>query len=107
MFPPDGYLPAVLFADPTTKYQLTFRGADVPREPRKLPDGFERYDVTRTEAARIIGITMHTLDRWIAQRHIAYLVRPDGTIRLRMSDCYKAAGVVEVDADPSLNPHDG
>jgi len=81
------------------------------REPAKMPDGFERYDVTRTEAARLIGVSVATLDRWVEEKLIGYLRRPDGAVRFRVSDCYRAAGVPipdrSGDSAPALNPQAG
>lgn len=91
--PPDGHIPASAFETGETYNQQYKRRPKAVRQPVELPPNFERYDVIRGDAARIIGISLPTLDRWVDERLIAHLRMPDGRIRFRLSDVYRAAGV--------------
>ena len=102
--PPDGHIPAYGYPDPAP-YEHRF----VPTRPQppmpapQLPENFERYDLTPNQARKIIGIGPRTLDQWVDDRLIGYLRRPDGALRFRLSDCYRAAGV-PLEADSALEP---
>ena len=97
--PPDGHIPAYEYPDPPPEIRGARIKRFVPTRPHppmptaELPPNFERYNVTRTEAARLIGVSIETVDRWVDERLIGYLRRPDGAVRFRLSDCYRAAGV--------------
>jgi hypothetical protein len=73
----------------------------------QLPPNFERYELTPQQARKVIGIGQKTMARWIEDQLIGYLRRPDGEIRFRLSDCYKAAGVPIESPLPEGNPQEG
>ena len=96
--PPDGHIPAYEYPDPEpmgnrTSNRFYPTRPQPPMPAPQLPENFERYDLTPNQARKIIGIGPRTLDQWVDDRLIGYLRRPDGTLRFRLSDCYRAAGV--------------